>query len=120
MNTQNVASLEASKRLVEVGIIIETEFWHKYHAINGHYLVTKEEHDSYLNDIMAGKKSMFDFLWVPAPPMPKKLPDVIECCAKCPYYNKSIHCCTHKDTLISEILDPFGVLPVWCPLEDVK
>ena len=57
---------------------------------------------------------------IPRYAMPKKLPDVIECCAKCPYYNKSIHCCTHKGTLINEILDPFGVLPVWCPLEDVK
>ena len=37
MNILNYASLEASKRLVEAGIVLETDFYHVEHHAGGYY-----------------------------------------------------------------------------------
>ncbi len=51
--------------------------------------------------------------------MPKKLPDVIECCGHCPYFDKSSGCCLHGESPSSAVYDAFKEIPDWCPLEDV-
>jgi hypothetical protein len=78
MNPNNYGTLEACKRLIDAGIVLETDCYHKYHSINGCFIVSKEEHDDYIDDIMRGKKSMFDYLWCPTPSMAevwRELPD---------------------------------------------
>ena len=69
MNPLNYASIEASKRLVDNGIVLETDFYHETYGIDCYSIVPKETRDVYLRRVKRGRVSLFNYKWIPAPSM---------------------------------------------------
>ncbi len=56
MNLNNYATLEASKRLAEAGIVVETDFFYKIFDDEVTF-ITKRERDSWLAEVKRGNAS---------------------------------------------------------------
>jgi len=71
MNPQNYCSLEMSRKLVEAGIVVETDFYHQTDLDINEYdgLVPKEERDDFMEQIRDGHASDEIYEWIPAPSM---------------------------------------------------
>ena len=72
MNPNNYAKLEASKRLVDAGIVLDTEFYHWF--VDGVYqggddLFRKDVMEAYKAEEAAGDSNAEGFTFVPAPSM---------------------------------------------------